>query len=215
LRHKDLRWVLNPEQYPSSSYPLLIDLLEKLEILHNDKIELKCLIPFLFPDKNQTIIDIVWNDHETTYSEFFFSRIYKFDFFPVGFFTRFILIMLASTHAQVLYYWNNGIIMQVENEQVLIECVRMNELHISMRGSTKVKKYSGSVLEAIENYVSVNSHETLEYKVKIPCSHCSEKINYFNIGLLKERVAKGQIYVYCQDIYPVRIGNKLSKRVNF
>ncbi len=219
LSHTNLNNIWENERFPPHLYSVYLQMLETLEILHDFPNEGYCLIPFLFPQKSPETFKQVWAD-AVEYDEFLFNRLFLFDFLPMGFFTRLTLHMMSVAH--VSYYWRDGMILQTENEQVLLECINLDQIAISFRGNGKTKKLARLVLESLDNFLSVGIKANLRYSVRctvvvhrqvmIPCSHCvglTKSISnafMFDISVLEEAVAKGENYLYCHDQTPVRIG---------
>jgi hypothetical protein len=209
LLYKDLSLVWGSE-YPESLHSTLLHLLQKIEILHNFPNESMALIPFMFPDKSQAFEEI-WMQNQS-YLAWKFHRVFKFDFLPNTFITRLILHML--TVVDVHYYWKEGMILQTETEQVRVELVNLNEIQLHFRGNSKVKKLARLILDTIDSFLT-GGRQQLEYQVLIPCAHCMNLLGvdlsvatpyYFDISVLEEAVAKGENYLYCHDVAPVRIG---------
>jgi hypothetical protein len=213
LYHKDLRQIwIDSEKYPDTILDTLLFILERLEILHNWTEEKVSLVPCLLPEKDKDVFEEVWtkNFH---YEEFTFRRMFKFDFLSENFFTRFSLYVF--TIMTVPHYWRNGMILQSDTEQVLIECTT-TEIQFFMRGNGKSKRLARAALDMLENYLSTFNREQLFYQVLIPCSHClglaCQTPYFFDLALLEQAVATGENFVYCHEIQAVRIGMGSSEK---
>eukprot|EP00026_Physarum_polycephalum_P000022 Phypoly_transcript_00022.p1 GENE.Phypoly_transcript_00022~~Phypoly_transcript_00022.p1 ORF type:complete len:3281 (-),score=556.54 Phypoly_transcript_00022:159-8669(-) len=212
LPHANLKHIWKPPLYPSYLHPHLMALLEKFEISFNlskqkpgyvAKMEIdenaKSLIPSLLPSQRPSQVELLWGPPSTKLAQF--SRKYKFDFIPNGFFSRLMVRLLNFSHTTALCYWRNGMLLSKGEDQIFMELLPAQQvLNFTVRGPTP----GAHVQDIID---TINSMISDLYKIKVtvyvPCIHCiMENVDepyLFSLEECQDAVMKGKSFVYCHQ----------------
>ena len=131
--------------YPSSLYPFLIELFNKIELLFTAKDNpdpekgLYSLIPSTFSTQKlgaqSKFIPI--DDYLALGLGTQLERIYEFDFLPFGFFSRLVVRLLHFTSPS--FYWRTGLVCNSGENSGLIEFEMGRELSVKVRGRNPAK----------------------------------------------------------------------------
>lgn len=129
--------------YPHKIHDILIELLQKFEILFKTKIydpntnseKDVLLIPSLLPLEQPPQFKEIWGEvskqkkgswflTEEKDGIFFFERIYTFQFLPLGFFSKLMVRVMSMEGAKPLCYYQNGVIVELAKAKC---CIKYNE----------------------------------------------------------------------------------------
>lgn len=195
--------IWRPPQFPESIHNILINLLEKFEIvfllpvslraklghkrnivakIKTDNIselekeaseDLDILVPCILPLEKPEF-DLYWIGYDL--SKIQFDRYYKFDFVPKGFFSRLIIRCLHFVDS-VSVYWRHGLIAERDRDMIFLEMIpEESTLKISVRGprDNPPTDTLRICIEMVDVLIGMNSWFHVERQIFVPCSHCKE-----------------------------------------
>jgi small GTP-binding protein len=136
-------------------------------------------------------------------SEKSFTRLFAFDFLPMGLLSRF-LIRCADL-ASIGAYWRHGFMAARGSTRLLVE-VRGDVLAIRTRG-TSAAELLRECTSALQSFVS--TWFKVPYKIEVECVHCLDagdrKPFLFPLQHCESVVAGGKSHVMCRGNFPVRV----------
>ena len=189
LRHIELRKIWEPDRYPESIYPTLLELLNRFELAYQlpDK---EChLIPELLPSTDLEA-DLVEKGGLRFY--------YNYDFLQSSIMSRFIVLVhndIEISQDGRLLCWRDGAILHWEETRALVRTKKMDNLvEVRIQGHKKRE------LLAIIRYQFDQIHRSMNIRFtqQIPCNCSPECQNRFDYERLIEAEAKGKTSVECQ-----------------
>lgn len=233
LHRQELKMIWRPPEYPEDIHILLLSLLGKFEILYtlpeslkakighrralppNISVELRnnemimdedveILIPSLLPEY-KPLVDLFWVEKDLLRIQY--DRIYKFEFIPLGFFSRLIIRCLHLVDS-VCAYWRNGIIGQRRNDIFCLELLNEESIiSLSVRGqhSNPPTELLRILVEMIDSFIGKDKWFNIPVQKFVPCTHCMEnnlkdfQVKLFRIKQLKENIKKGDYMIECSS----------------
>ncbi|KYR02814.1 leucine-rich repeat-containing protein (LRR) [Tieghemostelium lacteum] len=214
LYHKNFKQIWRPPLYPQNLHTHLLALLEKFEISYSltnasgntvsnfeDGIS---LIPSLLGDDRPSSFDSYWKPYNSNVDQF--GRIYVLEFVPNGFFSRLMVRILNFARAEAKCYWKNGMILQRDQEQILLEMNNTKKtLSFTVRGSNSVM-LSRDITETIQSLLDDSFN--LISLIYVPCIHCIQLGSHhpykFPIEVCENAAVKGIGFLKCQNLSLVR-----------
>ncbi|EFA78013.1 leucine-rich repeat-containing protein [Heterostelium album PN500] len=229
ILHRDLKHIWKAPFYPQELHPHLLTLLEKFEIsfnfqgktssgqlqdvVHDDNA--RSLIPALLSNECPSEFGKLWGSNRGgVMAAIQYGRQYQFDFIPTGLFSRLMVRILNFASSEAICYWRNGIILQREGEQVLVELAEnLRILRFTIRGAGKqsVALLSRDVIETIQSLLQ-DSFKLQAKAITVPCVHCVEMGNeedpfLFTLQQCENAVLNNIPYLMCRDTVNVRTDN--------
>ena len=118
LYPRDLPQIWKEPMYPASIHPVLLELLQRFEILYPimDGKERCYLIPNLLPPEKPDFA-LLWRDYDERQQEL--ARHFVMDFVPIGLMSRFMIRMMQF--CKVHSCWQLGMVLQHNEEMALVQ----------------------------------------------------------------------------------------------
>eukprot|EP01132_Coremiostelium_polycephalum_P008525 gene8525-10480_t len=223
ILHKNLKHIWKPPHYPVDLHPHLLVLLERFEISFNfsgrsssqELTEIidddsQSLIPALLSNDCPSNFQSIWNPSKKK-SPIQYSRQYKFDFIPNGLFSRLMVRILNFAGSESKLYWRNGILLQRDDEQILVELVdnlKLLRFNVKGKGKQSVAQLSRDVIDTIQSLLD-DSFKLKPKEINIPCTHCIQEGNddypyLFSLQQCEQAVLKCEPYLKCRQRVNVR-----------
>ncbi len=205
------QWDDQPLVFPSSLRPALLWLLEKFEVMFLTTGGSVMFAPCLLESMRSPTFDQWWPQKTPAHMSLI-SRVYNFDFLPLGFGGRFLGSVLRMGW-KAMSGWKNGMAFLKSSETLLIEInSAQHSLRIQIRYPS-VQNCSSTLGPLVES-LSTLIRDSLQCSVtvEVPCPHClaapgTYDYYSFNLDELSALVADGSYFAYCRSINPVRIYN--------
>ena len=209
LAISDLPQVLS--RFDAALADSLLALLERFQIIHKVKGSKDYMVPSLLPNNvSKLAMFKVWpTEVPSSYHEF--RRQYKFQFLPLGFFSRLMLRILHIPGMIGLLYWHDGFIMEFRQQKSQITFDPRNYiLTISVRVHYD-DHFPGMLLrnlvESVESLISGFYSRVKDMVDRfVPCTHCirffkslREPYN-FSYAECITSIITGKKYLFCQNI---------------
>jgi small GTP-binding protein len=189
LRHSELRNIWDPDHYPESVYPTLLELLNRFELAYQLPDKESHLVPELLSSSDPEG-DLV----EKGGLRFF----YNYDFLQASIMTRFIVLVhndLESSQDGRLLCWREGAVLHWENTRALVRTRKLENLV-----EVRIQGHKRRELLAIIRHQFDQIHRSMNIRItqQIPCNCSPECQNRFDYERLLEAEAKGKTSVECQ-----------------
>lgn len=202
LHHQDLSMIWRAPEFPETIHYVLLNLLEKFEILYtlpeslrakfghnralpqnihgfNDDMkdllpeDIETLVPSLLPEEKPRY-DLLWVQVDPSVVQF--DRIYVFDFVPKGFFSR---LMIRCLHIvdTVNVYWRNGIIAHRKEDLFSLELDNSSStLSLSVRGPILEPPTETLRLcvDIVDALIGMDKWFNIPVQRLVPCTHCRD-----------------------------------------
>ena len=209
-----------PPQQPQSRSGNNSTLLSSQQIQVNEMEEgQKYIFPCLLSDSKPN--EILYNKWEVTMNQrvqgLVFSRVYSFEFLPLGFFSRLIVRNFHLPNFKSPIYWSNGHLLECGS---IVALLRFNPTIYKLTLTIHAKnadidltEYNLSVkllrllIENIET--TIEGWYDCSVDVSIPCSHCILNGDYsqwqFTLKESMTAITSGYGYLLCRNLRRVRL----------
>jgi len=178
LNHSDLLQIWKDEKkYPKQIHSLLIQLMEKFEILipitHlSSESEIYCgksIVPALLSKDDEPNIIKNWNGEQKI--EIF--RIYEFKFLPTQVFPRILGCLLPIFGVGNCKYWRDGIVIVEKKSRALVQFYSSNQIMIQICGKELLNIFR-KIFNCLQIVLKEWRGKSLEYHISIICPECLE-----------------------------------------
>jgi hypothetical protein len=173
LKHSDLKFVWkNTKLYPPSHHRLLIQLMEKFEIMipishlseESDIYVGESVIPALLPNELDARIRDTWNRGKPIA----LCRVYQFAFLPTQVFPRIISALIPLFGPENCKYWRDGIILTTSCPSL----IETEGNRITLSFCEDFMWTFRSVFNALQTVLKQWNGNALDYKIFIICQDC-------------------------------------------
>jgi hypothetical protein len=183
-------------------FPYFLQVIYRLKGI-DDKVKLvvPCMLPRTQPE---TAVEALWpKTIPENYVEY--GRIYRFDFLPLGFFSR-VIFQLLELHPDDELMWSDGILLKKSQQSARADYdPRTFQLFVRVR-MPRIDQSSTLLTEVIEKVDSVIAafYASITVTRTVPCTHClnqystPENCTYFTLEQIAESL--GTFY-YIQSLH--------------
>jgi serine/threonine protein kinase/GTPase SAR1 family protein len=184
--------------------PQLIELLEKFELVFRMSDGKRLLIPSLLPQAVPSTLRNEWSQSGVANGIVQHSRVFDFQFIPIGLFAKLLVRVLHVSTVTVLALWRHGILLEHGLERALL-CERNERGAITLDVRVGVNEISFSLLCKLVDTIEVLIESCMFSKTLvrlIPCSHCVSKGSGAQTVFTQEQciaaIREGG-YLFCQQ----------------
>ena len=175
--------------------------------------EERIIIPSLLGDDQPNLKSYGWSIALGQKTKLFvFSRIYDFEFLPLGFFPRLFVRNFHIPDIDIVCFWRNGLLIQRGEIKALVR-FNSTRYRLTLDISTPQNSYHECVkllrilVENIESTIE-GWYET-KVEISLSCPHCVQDGSYepwkFSLNDCLTSITKGKGFVLCQNIRRIRV----------
>ncbi len=164
-----VKQVWKPPELPDALHRRLLRIFELFELVLPIGPE-KWLIPTLLPEKRPSL---EWSHRVIDLQQIPISRIYRFDFPPMGFFSRLMIRIMHSFQGKA--YWRNGLFVTSDGAEAIFQYIAEVPcmLLIEVKGPKQVAMFR-QILEATDSLISGWYAIAVERLVPCQCDACKK-----------------------------------------